>query len=219
MFRTWQADLPPYVGVFTALLPGQGSRLREIPPEQVSVLAADLCANMEPFLAEPFALFGYSMGALVAFEMMRHLRAQGLPLPAHLFVAARRAPQMPENTTPLHNLPGDSFVKGIQSRYGGIPEAIMQDAELMAAFTPVLRANFTMIETYTYRDEEPFDIPIAAFGGTRDKTTSETELSAWGRQTKRSFSYQLFEGEHFFIQQHQSSVLDTVKRGLRQFQA
>jgi medium-chain acyl-[acyl-carrier-protein] hydrolase len=134
-------------------------------------------------------------------------------------VAARRAPQVSDSSAPLHTLPDTAFVKGIQSRYGGIPETIMKDAELMTLFTPVLRANFTMIETYQYRHEEPLDLPIAAFGGTRDKTTNETELSAWGRQSKRSFNYQMFDGDHFFIQQHQSSVLDTIKRNLKPFLA
>ncbi len=217
MFRTWSTQLPAQVGVFAALLPGQGSRIREVPPDQTGAFAAELVANMEPYLDEPYALFGYSMGALVAFEMTRLLRSQGRPLPTNLFVAARRAPQVPDTAAPLHVLPNSAFVKGIQSRYGGIPEAIMNDAELMTLFTPVLRANFTMIETYRYQDEEPLDLPIVAFGGTRDKTTDEAALSAWGRQTKRSFNYQLFDGDHFFIQQHQSSVLDTVKRTLKPF--
>ena len=217
MFRTWSNELPTQIGVFAALLPGQGSRIREVPPSQTSTFAAELVTNIEPYLNEPYALFGYSMGALVAFEMTRQLRAQGKPLPTNLFVAARRAPQVPDTAAPLHVLPDSAFVKGIQSRYGGIPEAIMKDAELMTLFTPVLRSNFTMIETYRYVDEDPLDLPIAAFGGTRDKTTGEAELSAWGRQSKRSFNYQLFDGDHFFIQQHQSSVLDTVKRNLKPF--
>lgn len=219
MFRTWTGELPERVGVFAALLPGQGSRLREIPPTETGVLAADLCAGIEPFLNEPYALFGYSMGALIAFEMTRLLRTQGKPLPVHLFVAARRAPQIPDAGSPLHALPEADFVNGVQSRYGGIPEVIRKDAELMTVFTPVLRANFTMIESYKYHEEEPLDIPLNAFGGTRDKTTNEKELSAWRQQSKRSFSYQLFDGDHFFIQQHQSAVLDTIKRSLKPFSA
>ena len=217
LFRTWSSLLPANIGVFPVLLPGQGSRLRENPPLEVSSLIADLCAAVEPYLDEPFALFGYSMGALLTFELARALRRQGLPQPVHLFVGARRAPQLSETMPILHGLPDELFVKSIQTRYGGMPAAILQDRELMAIFMPVLRANFTMIETYQYRDEICFDFPLTAFGGVFDSTTHESQLRAWGEQTRNAFRYHMYEGDHFFIQQHEQAVLEIVSRSLTSF--
>lgn len=217
LFRTWAKDLPAQVGVFPVILPGQASRLREPVPTQIQPLVNDLCEALQPYLNEPFALFGYSMGALVAFELARNLRQRGLPQPKHLFVAARRAPQTADSSAILHQLPDGDFVQGIQARYGGIPATIMQDAEMMALFTPVLRANFTMIETYQYNQEAPFDFPITAFGGSRDRTTSEAQLKAWGEHTETEFTDHVYEGDHFFIQQHQSAVLEHVASSLMPF--
>ncbi len=217
LFRTWSNDLPPEIGVYPALLPGQGSRLREQPPIHIQTMVRDLGVALEPYLNEPFALFGYSMGALVAFELARYLRQHGRPQPLYLFVAARRAPHVLDAAPPLHELPDGSFLRGMQARYGGIPQAILQDAEMLAAFTPVLRANFTMIETYHYADAPPLDIPIVAFGGTRDLTTNETDLMAWGDQTHRSFAHHIYPGDHFFIQQHQHAVMEVIRQTLSPF--
>ena len=88
---------------------------------------------------------------------------------------------------------------------------------MMALFTPVLRANFTMLETYVYQDAAPFDYPITAFGGKSDRTTSEPALRSWSEQTGQSFHYHMFEGDHFFIQQHEQAVLNIIARDLEQF--
>ena len=217
LFRTWSSLLPANIGVFSAQLPGQGTRLREQPAVRVSALVADLCAAIESYLDEPFALFGYSMGALLAFELARSLRRQGLSQPLHLFVASRRAPQTPESLPLLHPLPDELFIRSVQARYGGIPSAILQDQELMAIFMPVLRANFTMIETYQYNDEMRFEFPLTAFSGASDPTTSEAQVRAWGEQTRGNFHYHIYEGDHFFIQEHEQSVLEVVSSSLRPF--
>jgi len=214
LFRTWSGRLPANIGVFAAQLPGQGSRLREEPPVKVDALVAQLCEAVEPYVDEPFALFGYSMGALLAFELARSLRRQGLPQPAHLFVGAWRAPQTPPLMSPIYQLPDELFIQAIQRRYGGIPAAILEDQELMAVFTPVLRANFTMIETYQYSDDTRFDFPLTAFGGTSDPAADESRLRAWGEQTRGRFECHIYDGGHFFIQKHEQAVLEVISRGL-----
>ncbi len=217
LFRTWSQDLPAAIGVFPILLPGQGSRLRDRVPTQVSELASNLTTAIEPYLDEPFALFGFSMGALIAFELARNLRQSGLPQPLHLFVAARRAPQTSDLSLPLHQTPDSEFIQTIQARYGAIPSAVMQDTEMMSIFTPILRANYTMLETYQYEQQLPFDFPVSAFGGTRDPTTGEGQLKAWEELTSNGFTYHMYEGEHFFIHQHQSKVLEVVANRLTPF--
>ncbi|MBZ0297935.1 MAG: putative thioesterase [Anaerolineae bacterium] len=217
LFRTWSQQLDPEIGVYSALLPGQASRLREIPPTETDVLVEQMIHASEAYLDEPFALFGYSMGALIAFEMARYLRRHGLPQPLALFIGARRAPQLTDLLSPLHQLPDAQFVQAVQSRYGGMPLAILQDAEMMALFTPILRANFAMIESYQYTEEAPFDFPILAFGGTRDRTTNESQLRAWSQHTRSNFDCQIFDGEHFFIQQHQDAVIVQIRQSLQPY--
>jgi medium-chain acyl-[acyl-carrier-protein] hydrolase len=99
-FRLWPAELPPQVGLRAVQLPGRENRLAEEPIRRMEELVEALRAGLDEELDPPFAFFGHSLGALVAFELARRLRETGSPLPSHLFVSAHRAPQLPEGTAP-----------------------------------------------------------------------------------------------------------------------
>jgi medium-chain acyl-[acyl-carrier-protein] hydrolase len=218
-FRSWRQLLPEGVEICPVQLPGQGSRFREKPYTQLLPLAERLAEVLTPYLDAPFAFWGYSMGALVSFELSRVLRLGGYPGPRQMFIAARRAPHVPPSDSPIHDLPEPAFIREMQRRYNGIPAAILEEAEMLALFLPMLRANFEMIETYTYLDDNPLDCPISAFGGLQDPTVNTTEIAAWGELTSGVFRYFMFPGDHFFLQNHQPAVLQVVSRDLTSFLA
>ena len=161
------------------------------------------------------------MGAIIAFELARALRRTAGPSPAHLFVSGRRAPQESEPDPPVHTLPDAAFVAEIRRRYDGIPDAILQDRELMQLFLPTLRADLELIETYVYepdqpdqpdRPEGPLDCPLAVFGGQQDPRTSVASLDAWRSQTRGPFTLRMFPGGHFFVQASRPAVVQEVAR-------
>ncbi|NWG15750.1 MAG: thioesterase [Chloroflexi bacterium] len=218
-FRSWHQFLPEGVEICPVQLPGQGSRFRENPYTELLPLAEKLAAALAPYLDVPFALWGYSMGALVSFELARALQRGGYSGLRQMFIAARRAPHVPPSDTPLHKLPEAEFIQQMQRRYNGIPAAILQEAEMLALFLPVLRANFEMIETYSYQAGDRLDCPITAFGGLQDPTVNTPEIAAWGELTSSTFRYFMFPGDHFFLQGHQSAVLKVVSKDLTPFLA
>ena len=85
-----------------------------------------------------------------------------MPLPFHLFVSGRRAPQIKPDP-PAHNLPEDQFIEKMHS-YGGTSEAFFQDQQLLDIFLPILRADFSLNDTYIYTEEKALECPITAFG-------------------------------------------------------
>ena len=58
-----------------------------------------------------YAFFGHSMGAMIAFDLARWLRRNGLPAPVQLFVSGRPAPQIPDPDPPTYNLPDAEFLE------------------------------------------------------------------------------------------------------------
>lgn len=212
-YRPWAASLPE-VEIRPVLLPGRETRLREQPLQDPQQLIAILAAEIQPFLDRPFAFFGHSLGALIAFALARRLRSLPAPLPVHLFLSGRRAPHCPDGRSPLSSLPDTAFIQGVQQRYNGIPQPILQEPELMALFLPMLRADFSLLENFRIEAEEPFDFPISVFGGTQDPGASSDDLAGWRIYTTSTFSQSMFPGDHFFIQSQRALLLQAIAQDL-----
>jgi medium-chain acyl-[acyl-carrier-protein] hydrolase len=214
VFRLWPDDLLPDIEVCSILLPGREHRLREPLFTRISPLVKRLAQEIEPYLDKPIAFFGHSLGSLVSFELARELRRLQAPMPKYLFVSGRRAPQIPQPLPHLHSLPDAAFWQRLR-RYDGTPEVVLQHAELMELFLPILRADFGLNETYAYYAEEPFDFPIYAFGGFQDKTLNREEILPWREHTRASFSLRMFRGGHFFINDMRKPMSQLILQALK----
>jgi medium-chain acyl-[acyl-carrier-protein] hydrolase len=223
LYRDWaKAFSEVGIEVCPVQLPGREERLREAPFDRLGTLVPELAANLRPFLDQPFAFFGHSLGALVAFELATHLELGGWPGPVALFVSGCRAPRLNFNESPIHHLPQTGFINQVGRRYGGLPGGILAYPELLNIFIPALRADFTLLETYDYRRDHPANHPVScpvrALGGLDDPAIAEAELDLWRSHTTASFGMRLFEGDHFFIKSSFAGVrrfvlesLETVK--------
>lgn len=198
IFRSWSSKLPPTVEVCPVHLPGRAHRIAE--PAYVSLppLVEAVARALAPHLDRPFAFFGHSMGALIGFELARHLRGRGGPQPEHLFVSACRAPQIPRTQPPTYQLPEAEFVEELQ-RLNGTPREVFGHPELLKLMLPILRADFAVCQTYEYVPAPPLDCAIAAFGGLDDPDISAEDIRAWGAQTVNRFGARMLPGDHFFL--------------------
>lgn len=218
-FRNWVAVLGAEIELGYVQLPGRESRFREKPFSSMSELIPALVDAIATDLDRPFAFYGHSLGGKVAFEAARELRRRGMPEPEHLFVAACAAPQLPWPLPLIHGLDTPQFIDEIQKRYDGIPQQVLEEEELRALLLPMLRADITMIETYSYSAEPPLSSGITVFGGREDRMVEEPSLTPWREQTKGKFRLQMEAGSHFFPQSVQTrlpeSITDELSRVLR----
>jgi medium-chain acyl-[acyl-carrier-protein] hydrolase len=196
IFRTW---VLPEVEVYAIQLPGRSDRLSEPPFTQLMPLVNALAPILVPYCDRPYAFFGHSMGALLAFELARRYS------PQHLWVSGRRAPQV-DNSQVLHTLSDAAFLAELRAM-NGTPSQVLENAELMQIFLPILRADFSVCETYRYEEKMLLDCPISAFGGVDDATEPPLLLEGWRSQTRGDFSLHLLSGDHFFLQTQQQALL------------
>jgi medium-chain acyl-[acyl-carrier-protein] hydrolase len=215
LFRRWPEDLPAGVEVLGIQLPGRENRWKESAISNMRELIERLVPFMEPLLSSPYVLFGHSMGAIVGFELAREFRRRSLPQPGHIFVSARRAPHLPEFRGRIAHLDEREFVALIHQRYGGIPQPVMHDPDLLRLFVPALRADIQLIETYRCPVEEPFSFPLTAFGGQQDTSVTVRQLNAWRSLSNGPFRLELFPGGHFFPQTAREAMLRSVLEDLR----
>jgi medium-chain acyl-[acyl-carrier-protein] hydrolase len=186
--------------------------LREAPFTRLEPLVAELAERL-PFAELPFAFFGHSMGALVAFELARELVRRGGPVPLHLFASGRRAPRVPEREEPIHDLPEPRFTARLRE-LNGTPEEVLAHPELMDLLVPLLRADFTLHETYVYAPGEPLAIGVTALGGMADPEVSRADLEPWRDETRGLFRLRMFPGDHFFLLSTRPLVTEAVARDL-----
>jgi medium-chain acyl-[acyl-carrier-protein] hydrolase len=198
VYRLWASLLAPQIEVVAIRLPGRECRYAQEPHSRIETLIPALLNDLEPELQRPYAWFGHSMGALVAFEACREGRRRGLPGPSHLFVSGRRAPHLPARDRPVHAAPREELVAHLRT-LGGTPPQVLEDRASLSFLLPMLRADFAVSETYVHRPDRPLDCPVSVFGAAADPVTSAAELVAWRVHTSRQWSVRMFPGDHFFL--------------------
>lgn len=208
-YRPWRQTLPPEIDICAIQLPGRGNRLREPPLTKMAMAVELVGKEIVSLLDRPYAFFGHSMGAILAFEVARLLRRGGHQGPTHLFVSGHKAAQIPKTEPFTYNLPDAEFIEELQ-RLNGTPTEVLEYPDMMQIMLPLLRADFESIQTYLYRHEPPLDCPITALGGLLDPDISRETLEPWREQTTAAFNLQMFPGDHFFLHKEQARVLLTI---------
>ncbi|MFI9154628.1 thioesterase II family protein [Streptomyces sp. NPDC053367] len=198
VYREWAALLPPRIEVVCVRLPGRESRFRERAFARTSELVPALVTGLERWLEGPYAWFGHSMGALVAYEACQEVRRRGLRAPERLLVSGRRAPHLPAREQPVHDAPADELLARLHE-LGGTPGELLGDPGVLAALLPMLRADFAVSETYPRPQAPPLDVPLSVFGATRDPVCDAAELHAWAGRTTAACTVRRYPGGHFFL--------------------
>lgn len=213
VYYKWAEILPGSIEVCAVQLPGRETRLMEEPYTELAPLVEDMAEVLRPYLDTPFAFFGHSMGALISFELSRHLRRAAGIEPSRLLVSGHQAPQVPDSEPPIHTLPEPQFIEKLRS-LDGTPEEVLANAELRELILPILRADFSVCETYAYTASRPLSCPISAFGGLQDQYVPRSTMEAWRELSSGTFSLRMFPGGHFFLKENQNLLLRAIAQDL-----
>ncbi|QHY94272.1 Linear gramicidin dehydrogenase LgrE [Streptomyces sp. S4.7] len=211
VFRSWHRYTSA-LKVTAVQLPGREVRLGEPPFQEMTALVDALAPALKPLTRRPYAFYGHSMGALVAFEVLRRFVSLELPLPVALFVSGRDAPQYADQEQ-VHHLPDAELLERLRAWEGMEPQELSQYEELVALMLPTIRADLTLAETYGYVPGPPVPVPVRVLRGTRDPLVRPGD-AGWARQTSEDCSVHDFDGGHFFVQDHERSVVTFIESAL-----
>lgn len=216
VFHGWSDEFPTSFDVRPLHWPGRDLRHREPGLTTMAAAVDQIVDSLRPLIDDrPFAFFGYSLGGLVAFETARRLRALALPQPRRLLVAASPAPHCEHAREPLvHRMTDDELVRELR-RFKGTPEIVLQTPELLQLLLPVIRCDFSILETYRCAAEPLLAVPITAYGGLADDEVSPESLAAWSDHTSAGFQMRFFPGDHFFLKPAQAQLVEAIRRELQ----
>ena len=210
VFRLWQEHLPSIVEVQSVQLPGRENRLMETPFSDAREAAKAIADVVEPDLDRDYAIFGHSMGALIAFELLRELQSRGAKRASYLFASAFRAPHLPNPDAAMHELSDEELLDEIDRRYDAVPAAARESEELLELILPGIRGDTTVCDAYRFSDGEQLSCPIEALGGESDPIVRPELLEPWREQTSHDFQRTLFPGDHFYLQPSQAALLKLI---------
>jgi medium-chain acyl-[acyl-carrier-protein] hydrolase len=205
-FATWPRSLS-WIEVVSCHLPGRETRWREPAYTRMSQLLDALEVEIAPWLDKPFAFFGHSMGALIAFFLARRLRSTNKAVPFRLVVSSCRAPHLPLRLPPLHSMTEPQFLDELERRYEKLPAVIMDDRELRSIYLNALSADFELFESVEYCVEPPLSCGIVALGGYDDAAVTTDEIRAWRLHTSGPFESHFIPGNHFYFRSATSEFL------------
>lgn len=190
------------VEICPVLLPGRESRASEPSIDNMPDLIAALSGAIEPYTHEPYAFFGHSMGAGVAFELARKL----VHPPRVLIVSGARGPQYRINRQPGPDPSDEELLAQLFNLGTG--------RELLETALPLLRADTRLYRNYRFEPAAPLAIPIAAYGGESDPNVSRADLADWKELTADRFVQREFPGGHFYLQSGPEAVLRSIEADL-----
>lgn len=212
MYVRWKRRTPAWIDVVPVELPGRGRRMNQPLEVTVAGVLDAIARDVRPEPGQPFALFGHSLGAILAFELAHRLERVGLS-PAVVFVSGTRAPGSRELRR-YAALQSDAELRAELERLDGTPASVLADDELMQLALPVLRADFQVAGGYRGSADRQVHAPLVALGGADDETTREG-LAAWREHTRSEFALHVLPGGHFFIHPRETELLALIENSLR----
>lgn len=212
VYARWRRLLPSWIDVRPVEWPGRGARMDEPLATDPRALAAQLAGELDTQLNGPYALFGHSLGAVIAFELAHGLLDRGAAAPAILFASGTEAPAVRNGSRWREPMSDEALMQELRNLQG-TPDEALSNVELMRSALPVLRADFLMCGAYVYRPRRPLPCPVHVFGGADDETGREA-LEAWRQETSASFALDILPGHHFFIHTQQAQLIERIGAAL-----
>ncbi|WP_248796650.1 thioesterase II family protein [Pseudomonas sp. MWU13-2105] len=209
-YQRWRRQLPQWLQVSPLELPGRGMRMNQPLQSDIQSLARQLAAEIAGDLEQPYAVFGHSLGGLLAFELVHVLRERGLPLPLALFVSATAGPLRRDVSQYALAKTDEQLLERLRE-LKGTAEETLGNSDLMQLMLPILRADFLLCGSFNYGERAPLPLPIHVFGGKQDSVRAD-ELLDWQEETSVGFSLDMFDGHHFYLIDQQAALLRCLRR-------
>lgn len=216
VYYKWRKHLDPRIELVPLEMAGRGSRMKEPFYENMKEAAKDLSTCIAR-LCKPddqFAIFGHSLGSLVAFETYYALHEIIDKEPQHIFFSGRKAPQDEGIKTEFYKLPENEFMAKVL-QYGGNTQEILNNQELIKLFVPILRSDFRLAERYTFEPKKRLiACPYTILSGTEDFSVQMSDLTLWSKFASEEVYYESLPGTHFFITENVEQTTNCINYAL-----
>ncbi|HMS63989.1 MAG TPA: thioesterase domain-containing protein [Ignavibacteria bacterium] len=213
-YREFEKTAPEFLNLITLDYPGRIPRIREPLLPDINGLVNDIYRQIKHKTdLKEYAIYGHSMGGLIASLLTKKLIENKHRVPLHLFITGTSGPSAPSRREKKrHLLPQKEFLQEMKD-LDGIPEEILQTEELLHFFEPVLRSDFRACENYIHTETEPFNIPVTVITGA-DEDMEKVDIHLWQKETRQIVDFRVLPGNHFFIYDNINEIMEIISEKL-----
>lgn len=200
-YLKWKDSVSSDVEIVPIELSGRGKRIYDPLYDNLNEAAEDVANYIlsKYNRGDIYAIYGHSLGSLIAYETYYRLIEKIEQPPCHVFFSGRRAPQVIGEKTEYYKLPDDEFVD-IVADYGGTTKQVMENSELRSMFLPILRSDFKIAETYQWEEKkEKMKSDITILNGTLDYSVQPYNMEDWEYCCDKNTNILEVKGGHFFL--------------------
>jgi surfactin synthase thioesterase subunit len=211
-YRLFQERTPSFINIVSLEYPGRGARIRENFASNANELVDDLYSQIKNLISRgKYAIYGHSLGGLVGFLLARKIISWERYPPMHLFVTGTSGPSSTSRLEKqFHSMKKEDFFEQIKS-FGGLPEEILKDEEMLDFFEPILRADFKLSETYIHENREPLPVPFTVITGA-EESLEEQDIQLWQSESTFSVDFIKMKGYHFFILENADPIMKVISK-------
>jgi medium-chain acyl-[acyl-carrier-protein] hydrolase len=215
IYSKWKNYLDHSIELYPVELAGRGRRFQQPLYDSMEDAVADVYEQIRELIdLKPYAIFGHSMGSLIAYELYHKINQLHHHTPVHMFFSGRQAPHILNQDKIVYSLPDAEFRAEVLE-LGGTSREVFENEELMNIFLPILRADYKIVETYRYSAPQSLiNCGISILHGLKDDMEID-EMKEWAIHTQKEHKLHLFDGGHFFIHEQVAQVVTIVNDTLK----
>jgi surfactin synthase thioesterase subunit len=213
-YRVFEENATPLFKVIPIEYPGRGSRASETLLTDTSAIVEDAYIQIKDKIGnQRYAIYGHSMGGIVAWLLSRKIVEKKLPLPEHLFISGTPGPASESRKQDnWHLLDKKEFIQRI-IELNGCSSEVLENPELLEYFEPILRADFQAIESFSFKPVPPLPISLTIITGTEEAISLE-DIYLWKQETEKTASFRQLKGGHFFIYEHVKAIISIIRESV-----
>jgi surfactin synthase thioesterase subunit len=210
-FTSWQEGLGPAVTVVPVQLPGRERRIRQPRIFDFGRLLDELDEQLAPLMQGHYAVYGHSLGGLIAHELTRRVVATGRRAPELLMVGACAPPHLPRSAVAPRSA-SDAQLTSWMRGLGGVPDRVARHPAWLRRSVDLLRDDLCLAHSHPRHPAVPLPVPLRVLAARNDPLLTPAQAQEWARHTSYDFRVHTLPGGHFFHREHPEATLRVISQ-------